>query len=221
MHNCKETKEQITELLLDGAECSPDEALSEELRGCVECHGEFDALSATLRITTRLREAATPTEMYWTSYHAKLRQKLFHAKAQRRRETETLSFAPLRLCARLLQSSVSVPVPLGIATVLAFSILTVFAMRSVRRQSVTPVIPAVVHVPVQVPVVQEKIVTRVVYRERSSRKSQQTIDPIKVDSTFAKSQKLQNEDSPMTLVGFKPTDEIKLTVIKGGSSNEK
>jgi hypothetical protein len=205
MHNCKETKEQITELLLDGAECSPDAALPEELRRCAECRGEFDALSATLRITTRLREAAAPKEAYWTSYHANLRQKLFHAKAQKRRETQALFFASLRLGAR---SVVPVPVPVCAALLVIFSILSFFAMRGIRSQKLSSPNPAVVHVPVEVPVVQEKIVTRVVYRERWSRKSQQTIAPARVDST-------------MTLAGFKPTDEIKFTVIKGGSSNEK
>jgi len=221
MHNCSKTKEQITELLLDGAEPLSDRAVSEELRRCAECRGEFDGLSATLRITTRLREAAAPTQAYWSSYHARLQERLSHAKAQRRKENQTLSFAPLRLCARFLKSSVLVPVPLGIVTVLAFSIVALFAMRSVRYEIVLPINPSVVNVPVEVPVIQEKIVTRVVYREKRSKRLLQTGVPSKADSAVAKSQKSQNEDIPASLSGFKPTDQVKLTVIKGGSSNEK
>src|SRR5215510_1208744 len=79
MHNCKAAKEQLTELLLDG-----DARAEKVLDQCVECRAEFEALAATLRMTTRLRETVTPHESYWTSYHAQLRQRVsFHAKAQR------------------------------------------------------------------------------------------------------------------------------------------
>src|SRR5215204_2482574 len=101
MHNCRETKEQLTELLLDGVDRRPDE-------GCSECSAEFDALKTTLRITTRLREAAVPVEGYWIGYHAGLREKLSHAKAQRRKEKPGSRFASLRLCVR---TTVPVPVP--------------------------------------------------------------------------------------------------------------
>jgi hypothetical protein len=74
-------------------------------------------------------------------------------------------------------------------------------------------------VPVEVPVPQEKIVTRIVYRDRDRpvvpRKSNQTNEP----STLARTQK--NEAIPSSLVGFKPLEEIKLTVIKGGTGNDK
>ena len=81
MHNCSEVKEQITELLLDGADCRSDEVLSAELRRCAECRNEFDVLRATLRITKRSREFSAPTEDYWTNYHAKLRQNLVNVNA--------------------------------------------------------------------------------------------------------------------------------------------
>jgi hypothetical protein len=43
----------------------------------------------------------------------------------------------------------------------------------------------------------------------------------RVNGTFAKSQKPRSEEIPPSLAGFKPTEEVKLTVIKGGSTNEK
>ena len=220
MHSCNETKERITELLLDGADCRSDEALSAELRGCGECRNEFNALRATLRLTMRLKETAAPTESYWIHYHAKLRQgiedwaKQSHAKAQRRRE-ESLGFlAPLRLC---VKTSIPVPVPLMVGMILACVALGLFAVRASRTPAAQP--PVIVHVPVEVPVYQEKVVTQVVYRDRrpSMRTSKQLSnaapDP---ESTFAKSR-----DVPAALSGFKPTEEVKLTVIKGGSTNEK
>ena len=211
MHNCKETKERLTELALDEA------ALPEDLSRCDECRAEFEAVNATLRATTRLRETVAPPEEYWTSYHALLRERLFHAKAQSRKEELVPFFAPLRLCVNLfvrsLKSSVPVPVPLGIAVIILFSLLALFTF---RRQTTPPQRPIVVHVPVEVPVIQEKTVTQVVYRDRrrTSKPSKRAAITPAPESTFARS-------LPINLNGFKPTDEVKLTVIKGGTPNEK
>ena len=203
MHDCREVKEQITELVLDGID---DEVLQNELSKCAECRAEFDALNATLRITTRLRETAAPAESYWVDYHARLRQKIessakiFDAKTQRRKAESRFFLAALRLSVR---STVPVPVPLIVAVVLVFAAIVLGARQPSSQ------IPPIVHVPVEVPVIQEKIVTRVVYRERRlparSPKRTSNAEP-KIESTFAK---------------FKPSDEVKLTVIKGGHRDEK
>jgi len=226
MHNCRETKEQITEFVLDGADRRPDEVLLAELRACADCRAEFNALNATLRVTTRLRETSAPSETYWTGYHAKLRHKLVNANVQSNQSNSASWFA------RFLKATISVPAPVAAALIIACAVLIPIAIRAARQQSQTP---AIVHVPVatpvvqekptiqEKPVVQEKIVTRVVYRDRVStgRTSKRVVDPSKVESTFAKSQKPQNAEIPPTLTGFKPTEEVKLTIIKGGSQNEK
>jgi hypothetical protein len=210
MHDCRETKEKITEMVLDGVDNRQDEVLLADLNGCAECRAEFDALSATLRMTARLRETCAPAESYWVGYHAKLREKIQHsakdfdAKAQRRKAESKSFFAPLRLCVR---TTVPVPVPLIVTVVLAFAAVGLVAISGARQPASQS--PSIVHVPVEVPVIQEKIVTRVVYRERRvpARSAKQTINAEpKVESTFAK---------------FKPADEVKLTVIKGGSPYEK
>jgi len=224
MHDCRETKEQITEFVLDGADRRPDEILLAELRACAECRAEFNALNATLRVTTRLRDTAAPAESYWIGYHDRLRQRIEHsagesrAKAQRRKGESRSFFAALRLSVR---TTVPVPVPLIIAVVLAaFALFAVLAARKPAAQT-----PVIVHVPVEVPVVQEKekLVTRVVYRDRRSpaQTSKRVVDSSKIESTFARSQKPQNPEIPGALLGFKPTEEVKLTIIKGGSQNEK
>ena len=215
MHNCSETRERLIEMVIDGVDCAA------ELDGCAECRTEFGALNATLRVTRRLGET-TPDEDYWPGYHARLRQKLSapegisHAKEQRRKQDAgddrasalRLFFAPLRLCVR-------VPVPLLAMTILGFAALTVFAVRTTKPEVVQN--PVIVHVPVEVPVVQEKIVTRVVYRDRVQWKtSRHTVDT-RAESTFARSRKPATEEIPATLTGFKPTEEIKLTVLKGGA----
>lgn len=225
MHKCSETKERLIEMVLDGIDCGA------ELESCTECRTEFATLNATLRMTRRMSETA-PDENYWNGYHERLRQKLItsegisHAKAQRRKQDAEndrasalrLFFAPLRLCVR---TAVRVPVPLVVLTTLAFVALGLFAARAAQRPPVQT--PVIVHVPVEVPVVQEKVVTRVVYRERRSpsKIAARTTSDTRAESTFARSRKPATEEIPATLTGFKPTEEIKLTVIKGGAPNEK
>ena len=235
MHNCKETREIFTELLLDGIDFRSDQAISAELRRCSECRSEFETLSATLRMTSRVSEVATPAEDYWPAYHAKLRQRLVDAqtpttsRAQAQRHKEKLGplFEPLRpgagnsLFVRFLKTTLPVPLPLGIALVIAAALLIPFAIRAARVQPSNTT--TIVRVPVEVPVVQEKIVTRVVYRDRQPviRATKRATDVSRAESTFAKSQRSQTESMPASLVGFKPSDEVKLTVIKGGVPNEK
>jgi hypothetical protein len=233
MHNCKETREIFTELLLDGIDFRSDQAISAELRRCSECRLEFETLSATLRMTSRVSEVATPAEDYWPAYHAKLRQRLVDAqtpttsRAQAQRHKEKLGplFEPLRpgagnsLFVRFLKTTLPVPLPLGIALVIAAALLIPFAIRAARVQPSNTT--TIVRVPVEVPVVQEKIVTRVVYRDRQAvvRVTKRATDASRAESTFAKSQR--TETTPAGLIGFKPSDEVKLTVIKGGVPNEK
>ena len=220
MHNCTETKERLIELVLDGRS-----AETSELNACAECRAEFDALNMTLRLTSRLNETAAPAESYWSGYHARLREKLAtapnpsHAEKQRRKEKLGPLFETMRLCVR---TQVRVPLPLALAMIIACLALGVFASRRTETPVAQP--PLLVHVPVQVPVVQEKVVTRVVYRDRRSslRNSRRAInDDAQTESTFAKSRKPSTDEIPASLNGFKPTDEIKLTVIKGGSPYEK
>ena len=204
MHNCSKTKEQIIELLLDGTD-QPPNSLSNELHACRECGAEFDALNATLRLTSRLK---APPESYWTSYHDRLRQKLVHAAAPTHEPV-----GPSRLIS-FFKSSIRVPVPVAAAAVIVFVVLFSLSFRKSEQPNIQP--PSVVHVPVEVPVFQEKIVTRVVYKERRSPSKNPTHanrNPT-VENTFAKSL------VEPSLNGFKPAEDVKLTVIKGGSTNE-
>ena len=221
MHNCTETKERLMELVLDGRSAA-------DLNECAECRAEFEALNMTLRLTSRLSETAAPAESYWSGYHARLRQKLAttpnpsHAETQRRKEKLGPLFETMRLCVR---TQIRVPLPLALAVIVTCLALGVFAIRRAETPPTQPAAqpPLLVRVPVEVPVVQEKVVTRVVYRDRrsSSRNSRRAINDAQTESTFAKSRKPSTDEIPASLNGFKPTDEIKLTVIKGGSPYEK
>ena len=211
MHNCKTTRDQITEFLLEGA--TPSNEVLTELRGCTDCREEFDALNDTLRLTTRVIGSITPTEDYWAGYHAQLKQKL---------QADQVNITPVprpSLLQKIFATSVRVPVPVAAAVILLFGFSLFFVSRAEpakENQSAS-----IVRVPVEVPVIQEKIMTRVVYRDRYRTVLSRKLNPANSavnESTLAKSQR---KNAAPTLVGFKPLDEIKLTVIKGGPGNEK
>jgi hypothetical protein len=68
---------------------------------------------------------------------------------------------------------------------------------------------------VEVPVIHEKTVTQVVYRGRDRREvaSRKASADLMVQR--------QNERAPVSLSGFTPTNEVKLTIIKGSYQDEK
>ena len=207
MHNCKATIDRVTELLLDRPNARPDDLLTKELLRCAECRSEFDSLRETLRITSQLIEKTEPSKAYWNGYHARLKQQLDKAIIPDFEIREGSAIL------RFFRSSIRIPVPVGLALLVLFAGGILLANRvSQRRTVVTQTIS--VPVPFEVPVVQEKIVTRVVYRDRITKR----IESSTANSVVAKT---QNEVRPATLIGFKPLDEVKLTVIKGGSPNEK
>jgi hypothetical protein len=198
MHNCKKTTERLTELLLDGAD--PRAVLAKELRECAECREEFGELSETLRVTSRLIETATPPESYWPGYHARLKERLRAAQQPR---VAPGQYHDRSLLKRFFASSIRIPVPVGAAVIIIVG-LTIFFLIRVPEAEIS-----IVHVPIEVPVTHEKTIERIVYREKRSKKSRRTQLAPPSDATVA------------TLKGFEPAEEVKLTVIKGGSSNEK
>lgn len=199
MHNCKTTRERITELLLDGAD--PRLALTAELRECAECRAEFLAVKETLQLTTQLIDTPTPPDSYWPGYHARLKERLQAAQQPHVVPGQLVAARP-SLLRRLFTTSIRVPVPVGLALVLMSALAFVFPVRVKHINSV-------IEVPVEVPVVQEKVVTQIVYRERPSKRTKSTraVAP--------------NNEAVASLDGFKPAEEVKLTVIKGGAANEK
>ena len=214
MHNCKATRERLAELALDEANrAGADDVtvdLTGELRECEECDREFNALLNTMRLATRGMNMAAPPESYWSAYHARLEEKLQvtgrHGNgAQGYKGRIGVAYVDRTYIARLFSSSIMVRTPVAVAVVILFAVSLVavaWSFRSPETITASSQPPSVVHipVPVQVPVIQEKIVTRIVYRERGRKQAP--------------------ANNPTDLMGFKPTNEIKLTVIKGGLRDE-
>lgn len=141
---------------------------------------------------------------------------------------------------RALTASVRVPLPVAACAVIALiaSLATVAALMSSPRSAMpeTQVSSAapVVRV-VEVPVVQEKVVTRVVYVEKNERHENRAGSAksarVGLATTSARASKpttgSRDEGEPASFItrvdmdDFRPADEMKIRVIKKGGSDEK
>ncbi|HLA12362.1 MAG TPA: hypothetical protein VJ023_17380 [Pyrinomonadaceae bacterium] len=209
MHNCKAIRDRLAELGIDRNESQSDQVLRAEVLRCVNCREEFASLEQTLAAVTQAMETMTPPEDYWAGYHARLRHKLKNPENE----------SPSKVT-RFLTASIRVPVPVGIALLFMLGTTLFLAIRSDSQSSSSSFeTSSVVHVPVQVPIIQERIVTRVVYRETKSR----TTGMARRKDTGRELRLKENSDDqvePSSLAGFKPLDEVRLRVIKGGSLDE-
>jgi len=228
MHNCKATRNRLIEQALDET-LSSQGALLAELEPCPACREEFASVRSVLRVADQAMQSALHEEGFWSDYHERLRQRLESASASavssrsRRPRTETGLQTWLR---KLATASVPVPVPLAAVLVALFGLSLLFAMNSRRSLSAEPLpgSPSVVTKIVEVPVIQERTITRVVYRERSRRTARDMALPEKTARNASKATDQKNEtvaNIPISLVGFKPTSDPKLTIIKGSYRDEK
>ena len=228
MHNCKATRKQLIEEALNETPSDQSGPLIGELARCPSCREELASLRSVLRMADQAMESALPAESFWSGYHARLRQSLEHdASPASLPRTDTGALLRLRSqLQRLATASVRVPVPVAAVLIILFGLSIVFATHS-RRASTTSApfgTPPVITKTVEVPVIQERTVTRVVYRDRSRRPSS---DIARVEKTSRSEGKVPNRASepavntPISLVGFKPTSDPKLTIIKGSYRDEK
>jgi hypothetical protein len=124
-------------------------------------------------------------------------------------------------------TSVRVPVPAALATMVLIGIFF-FVLRSRGQANLSPSTPlaAVETRTVQVPVIHEKVVTQVVYVEKKGRRSRGKADQqdragLNAANTIARAGSDTSGKPAMSLVGFKPTDHLRLTIIKGSYQDEK
>ncbi|HVF49712.1 MAG TPA: hypothetical protein VNA19_06480 [Pyrinomonadaceae bacterium] len=143
--------------------------------------------------------------------------------------------APASFWKRLLSTRVSVPVP---ALAAAFVLLVVVPLAIAMRSAVVrPAAPAERTVSpqeampdriVEVPVVKERVVTRVVYveRERATKREESRTARTAAATTAARSsssvattarepEQIDERTRAASMAGFKPADEVKLRIIKG------
>ncbi len=210
MHNCKANRETLIALALNPHDHTQ---LPAELEQCAGCREEYAGLRTLLRVVNQTRQSALPAESFWTGYHTRLRQRLetgSNAGVPASAAATRISLGTL--LGNLLSSSVRVPIPLAAAVLVFLGGSLVFALNSRRLLNAPP--PIVVNKTVEVPVTQEKIrekiVTRFIYRERDRHQTAAARA-----SAIAGRHKESAIESPISLVGFKPENEVKLTIIKG------
>jgi hypothetical protein len=228
MHNCKAIRKRLVEEALNQTPSDQSGPLLAELERCPSCHDEFASLRNVLREANQAIESTLPAENFWSGYHARLRQSLERdSSLSSRPSSETGALVLLRsLLQRLATASVSVPVPVAAVLIILFGLSIVFATNSRRQSVVEPFSspPSVVTKTVEVPVIQERTVTRVVYRDRNRRSISDIAQIEKSPRSATKVTNRLNEpvaNTPISLVGFKPTSDPKFTIIKGSYRDEK
>ena len=233
MHNCKLTKDDLIDFALGEVSPGRTSELLAELNDCAACRAEYATLKNTLRVSEQAFRSTLPAEEFWPGYHARLQGKLIQRlqedveQASSSVHSSRLSFSS-RLWIGLRKmgtASVRVPVPAALAIMLLVGVL-LFSQRSRGQATVTPPTPlvAVETKTVEVPVIQERVVTRVVYVEKKGRRHKgaagSLVSPGR-NMAIANAASESSGKTAMSLVGFKPTDEVKLTIIKGSYRDEK
>jgi negative regulator of sigma E activity len=237
MHNCKVTRSSLIELAMNELPAARAGEMLSELKDCANCQEEYFSLRSVLRVSEQALESTLPEESFWSGYHARLSSRLENLSAadqqvHLRPSLPTALTLASRLWAALRQivtASVRIPVPVAAALVLLAAVFGFFALRS-RGQVIVnsaPPAPTVITRTIEVPVVQEKVVTRVVYLERARRRSPASGESAERGDSPNLAKRVADPGAnaegttAMSLIGFKPTEQVKLKVVKGSYRDEK
>jgi xanthosine utilization system XapX-like protein len=224
MHNCRLTKNRLLELALNEVGQADEKQLLEALHDCPSCEEEYATIRNTLHVSTQALRSTLPAEDFWPGHHARLQLRLMNSLSPVQPLPLSLPARTWNALLQLATTSVRVPVPAALAIMTLIGIF-VFTLLSRREANLVPSIPlaSVETRTVAVPVIQEKVVTKVVYVEKAVRRSGRTVShpDLTAPDSIARAGWETSGKSAMSLVGFKPTDQLKLTIIKRGYQNEK
>jgi len=227
MHNCKLTKNNLAELALHELTLEQERTLVAQLDHCASCREEFAEIKGALSMTRASMLAELPAENFWSGYHDRLAHRL---------ESPTINQPQLSATERMWQtfkvwatSSVRIPVPVAAAVLMVFAAaITTFSLRTntkVIEVTASPS-PSIVTEVVRIPVPEEKLITRVVYFEKTRFRNRPRMplngfDPRSVATDQSQSTSDSTQKTSMSLVGFKPTEQVKIHVLKGSYRDEK
>jgi hypothetical protein len=228
MHNCRRVESQFVDLLFAELEAERKSQLLTEIEHCADCMGQYQSLSDTLFIVEQTHAAATPPEHYWPRHNAALRERLLRPEpAAKLNRSVTASFWK-----RLLTAKLPVPVPVAATLIIGLVLTSALAFRRapVAATPSAPAPPASVKY-IEVPVVQEKIVTRTVYVEKKQAKERERRESLPEVAGLSESNdrlmagsKHEDEAGFFTranLKGFQPADDMKIRVLKRNNTDDK
>jgi anti-sigma factor RsiW len=224
MHNCKITRKNLIDLLLNENTAAKSTQVVAELNACEACEAEYAALRSTLHVSNQALRSTLPAEDFWPGYHSRLQTKLFASEKQRMEEATSIGLLDRVWFAvkTILTTSLRVPLPAALGLILMFgaAVFLVRAHSQVNVGSSTPI--ALVETrTIEVPVPQEKIVTRVVYVARKTDRSSRGVNGSEKEYPQTLTGSDPAAQTAMSLAGFKPTDAVKLTVIKGSDKDQR
>ena len=230
MHDCRQIRAQLPDLVCD--ELSPPAATSlrAELEACADCQTEHSALIKLLGAFAEARNATQPAEDFWPGYHARLAARLQQdappvAHTQTDAAPRILWRAALR---RAFTATWRVPAPIAAAVVLALVIVSALALRPASAPIVLaapPQVESTVVRIVEMPVVQEKIVTRTVYVTRGNGVAQRRGPQLARAGDKGQTRRDRRDAqgpaaARVALTGFKPAEDVRLRIIKGSFRHE-
>ena len=217
MHNCKRTKDALIDLAVGELSEAQARAIRAELHSCEACRDEQMAIAGTLRVSRQALSGEHGSDEFWRSYHSRLQDRLKGMPVVEKSPGANF-WNGLRAFAT---SSVRIPLPAAFAAVALVCVLSFAALSrgQVNQIPATPIAQVEVQT-VHVPVVQERVVREVIYKERK-RPKQLTVDYANLNTATATAKPVTDPASKLNLVGFKPANQVKMTIIKGNDQDEK
>jgi hypothetical protein len=242
MHDCRQTQDNLIDLIFDEPDSATHARLRSEVETCAMCDAQYRSLTRTLDACDAAAAAMMPRENYWPQYHAALTRRL-HVAARGDVTTATATTAAvgrISFWKRWLTTSIRVPAPIAACAMLALVAVSVLALALLARPAPEPVLLAAPNslqgetAPqikfIEVPVVEEKIITQTIYvpqRNNNSGSSGQSRraawreNLAGVGRRNAPAPEATAPPSPRAnLSGFKPAGEVNLRIIKGSDARE-
>lgn len=242
MHDCLHTQDNLIDLVCDELDAATRARLLAEVAACAGCGAQYRSLVRTLDVCDEAAAAAMPRESYWPQYHAALSRRLHAAAGETRAERSAPPERRVPFWKRLLTTSIRVPAPLAATALLLLVATSVLALSLLARSAPEPVVVAAPPSSrgdaapqikfIEVPVVQEKIITQTVYVPRRSRngdggdaatarRALERENLAGVERRNANANATPATAPPRAnLSGFKPAGEVNLRIIKGSDARE-
>jgi hypothetical protein len=219
LHSCRRTRDSILDLVLGEKEGAARAALLSQIEACPGCSEHYRSLSGTLSNFDDAIAATSPDEDYWQAFDTRLQNRIVAASPSRK-----LNVADIK---RALRSKVRIPVPLAAGLTITF-MAAIIGLATRPR----PVKIVEIRVPgepteriVEVPVIQEKVVTRKVFVEKKATETVATPVVPAADRNprmmVASAAENGGSITRANLEGFQPANDMRIRVIRRNDGGEK